>query len=331
MKIYKSLEEFSPPKDGCVLSVGNFDGVHLGHQVILARAREIAQENSLPLVGMTFDPAPVKLLRPDKAPRILTPLEIKIPLLAAQGLDYLVLAGSTLKLLAMSPKEFVAKILVQQLGVRHMVEGQTFNFGQHRSGTIISLQELGQKFDFEVYMVPVFCVSLDSGQVAVSSTVIRQQIATNQFEKARLCLGRDYVLAGKVVRGRGTGQQLGFPTANLELYSSEQATPEDGVFAGYARLGTSSRRAWEQKQIYLSAISIGRCETFADGQWQVEAYLLDYPDDGPGLYGKDIMVSLVEKIRLQQRFSSSQELADAIKADCKSVRQILQNKRNLLS
>jgi len=322
--IYRAMEDFPTPKEGSVLTVGNFDGVHLGHQDIFAQARQLAREYSLPLVGMTFDPAPVRLLFPDRAPSILTPLNIRIKLLAEQGLDQLLIVKTTREFLALEPDEFAERVLVNRLAVRHIVEGPTFNFGSRRAGTMVSLKELAERFGFQVHLTPARTISLDEkAEVTLSSTLVRELVSNGRFNEARQCMGRDYILAGQVVAGMGHGRELGFPTANLKLYDRDQLVPQDGVFAGWVQVGNSPEQAWEEKKRYPAAVSIGRCETFADGQWQIEAYLLDYEPDTPSLRDKHIILSLLERVRPQQRFDSPAELAGAIETDCKKIRGII--------
>ena len=322
--IYRFSKDFPTPKEGSVLTVGNFDGVHLGHQDIFTEARRLAHEYSLPLIGMTFDPAPVRLLFPDRAPSILTPLNIRIKLLAEQGLDQLLIVKTTREFLALEPDEFAERILVGRLTVRHIVEGPTFNFGSRRAGTMVSLEELAERFGFQVHLTPGRTVSLnEKAPVTLSSTLVREMVSNSRFSEARQCMGRDYVLAGRVVAGRGHGRELGFPTANLKLYDRDQLVPRDGVFAGWAQVGNDFNQAWEERKRYPAAISIGRCETFADGRWQIEAYLLDYKPDTPGLLNKHIILSLAERIRPQQRFTTPAELTSAIEMDCKKIRSII--------
>ena len=326
MKLYRSLDEVPETERGCVLTIGNFDGVHLGHKAIISVAGKLAAEKSLPLVGLTFEPPPVKILRPDKAPKILTPLEIKVKLLAESGLDSLIVLESTPSLLQLSPEAFAKEIIVGRLAAEAVVEGQTFGFGQRRAGTMVSLKKLGEQFGFETHMVPACKVDEDeAGQIGVSSSLIRQQILTCQLEKSRRYLGRYYMIAGHVVAGLGRGRRLGFPTANLKLHHPDQLVPEDGVFAGIVRFGASLEAAWEQEQLYAAAVSIGRGQTFGDGLWQIEAFLLDYDSNGYELYDQRLLVSLVERLRPQKRFASSETLIEAIKSDCDSIRKIFQH------
>lgn len=328
MQIYHAVESFPTPPDGCVATIGNFDGVHLGHQAIIAHARSLAQREGLPLVALTFDPSPLKFLRPDKAPRLLTPIELKALLLEDQRVDSLLVIKPTQAFLSLSPEEFARHVLIEKLQARHVVEGQTFGFGQRRSGSMVSLQELGDKFGFGAHLVPSRKIELDGSPVAVSSTLIRQYLATSQFGRAKPCLGRPYILGGRVVAGRQTGRKLGFPTANLQLYQTDQLTPEDGVFAGWACVGSSPQEAWRGRRKYQAAISVGCCETFADGVWQIEAYFLDYAPSSSTdeLYDQHLLLSFVHRLRPQQRFDSPADLTRAIDQDCRAIRQLLLKK-----
>jgi len=325
MKIFTSLDNFPSPPDGCVVTVGNFDGVHRGHQDIFARARSLAQENSLPLIGITFDPSAAKVLRPDNAPRILTPLEIKTQLLAQQGLDQLIVVKTTRKFLDLSPAQFVENILLKRLALRHIVEGPTFGFGNRRLGTTFSLEELATRFGFQAHMVSAFTIILDERKppTALSSTLLRHLVRDSLFPKVKQCLGRDYELAGRVCTGLGRGRELGFPTANLEPYNPDQLVPQDGVYAGFARLGENFEDAWKQEKKYPAAISIGRGETFSDGLWQIEAHLLDYEANPPSLLRHHIIITLIERLRPQKKFNSNGELIQAIENDCQTIRQTL--------
>ena len=192
-----------------------------------------------------------------------------------------------------------------------------------------------QKTAYEIYQCDWssdVCSSDLDCMVAISSSLVRPLVSSGQFKKVRKCLGRDYILFGKVVKGRGWGRKLGFPTVNIELEHGSQIVPEDGVFAGWACFGDNVHSA-RSSRLYSAATSIGHCETFADGKWQIEAFLLGYgtpvkdsygSDVGTGesLVGKSLLLGFTEKIRQQKRFGSVEELAEAIKADCENIRKI---------
>lgn len=324
MEICKGLNNFRKPPNGCVLSVGNFDGVHLGHQAIFRRGKELAREKSLPLVAMTFDPRPVKTLCPEKAPGLLSPLAMKAKLIADQGVDILVVIPATGDLLALSPRQFVEQILVDRFAVACMVEGNTFNFGKGGKGTISDLRQLSRDFAFDLEVVDSYKVNLTGkGLVAINSTLVRKYFAASEFELAKQCLGRYLALGGQLVSGRGKGRELGFPTANLQRYSVEQLVPGDGVFAGFAKLGRSLDDVWDCNKLHQAAISIGRCETFPDGAWQIEAYLLDYDNKADNMYHEHMLLMPIARIRDQKPFDSLDALTAAIEADCRKIQNIL--------
>jgi len=332
MKVYGCLDDFVRSGDGCVVTIGNFDGVHLGHQAIIQRGRRLADEEHLSLVGVTFEPSPARFLRPDSPARILTPISLKKELLNEAGLDELIVIEPTRDFLSLSDEAFVEQVLVKQIGVRHIVEGQTFGFGKRRGGTVVGLKKLAEQYGFKSHTVNAVTKPIEGESlVAISSSLIRPLVGAGQFDKVHKCLDRDYILAGKVVSGRGWGRKIGFPTVNIELENAGQIVPEDGVFAGWASWADSIHDARGAK-VYDAAISIGHCETFSDGKWQIEAFLLDYgvpenyngPDgkaqEAQPLTGKTILLGFVERIRDQRRFSSVEKLAEAIKADCQRVR-----------
>ena len=324
MRIFESITDYTAQAGPAVITIGNFDGVHVGHQSIMAHARELANAESLPLLGVTFNPSAVKILRPELVSHILTPRPLKIRLLAQQGLDSLLIITPDSDFLKLSPEQFVREILIDKLRVRHIVEGQTFNFGRHRKGTMLTLQKFGGKMGFQAHMVSARKIELpDVGSVAVSSTLTRQQVRAGRMLNTRSCLGRSYTLLGKVVPGRHIGREIGFPTANLELDELDQLVPDDGVYAGYARLGDSLELAWDSPHRLPAAISIGRCETFDNGRWQIEAFLLDYKGPTDSLYNKNILLSLVQRVRPQQKFENAQELSAEISNDCQRVREII--------
>jgi riboflavin kinase/FMN adenylyltransferase len=332
MKVHDCLDDFVYSGDGCVVTIGNFDGVHLGHQAIIEYGRRLADAENLSLVGVTFEPSPARFLRPDSPARVLTPIALKKELLSEVGLDELIVIEPTRDFLSLSDEDFVEQVLVKRIGVRHIVEGQTFGFGRRRGGTVVGLKKLAEQFGFKSHIVNAVTRPIEGESlVAISSSLIRPLAGTGQFDKVHKCLGRDYILSGKIVSGRGWGRKIGFPTVNIELENAGQIVPEDGVFAGWASWGAGVHDARCAK-VYDAAISIGHCETFSDGKWQIEAFLLDYgvsenynrPDDKgqepEPLAGKSMLLGFAERIREQRRFGSVEELAEAIKADCQQVR-----------
>ena len=323
MKIIESLDQLNNlGGGGSVLAIGHFDGVHVGHQAIMRQGRALADQHHLPFCVMTFDPAPVKVLRPELAPRILTPTKLKQRLLGDLGVDTLIVIPTSAEFLAQEPEDFVREVVVGRLHARHIVEGGTFGFGRRRSGSVQTLTELGAEHGFAVHSVTSASLELEGFDepVAVSSTFVRQEIAECNFGTVRECLGRYYELPGTVTAAAGRGHRIGFPTANLQLYNDDQLVPQDGVYAGYVRLGRDLHETWASRDYRPAAISIGSCETFADGQWQIEAHILDYEADKDALYEQHLLMGLVRRTRAQTKFDSAEELIARIKRDCEEVR-----------
>jgi len=304
-----NLNDFRKPPSGCVLSVGNFDGVHAGHTAILSRARGLADALHLPLIALTFEPHPLVVVAPDRAPATLTPLDEKVSLLLEAGADQVVVARSEPVLLEKSARAFIAEIVVGRLNARHVVEGRTFGFGAGRRGDVDLLAALGPELGFVVVVVEPVCVALPSREtVQVSSSLIRRLLTEGAVEAAAACLNRTYVLSGQVGRGHGRGKALGFATANLRC--AGQLIPGEGVYAGFGEVEGARRPA---------AISIGRTPTFGDNDVQVEAHLLDCREE---LLGRRLRLGLVARLRDQRRFDSPAALAEQIARDVEAVRKV---------
>ena len=307
MRIYKGLAGIEPPLSGATLTIGNFDGVHRGHQLILAQACLTASRTGGEAVAMTFDPHPLAVLNPSRAPTPLTSIEERIRLMAACGIGCAVVMPCTKDLLSLTAAKFVEQIVVPHFRPKSLVEGATWRFGQRRSGDVEMLAALGRRFGFEVTAVPSMTLEVEPGQdVLVSSSLIRDFIGQHQVERAAACLGRPYALVGRVVPGRQRGAKMGFPTANIEV--GGQLVPPSGVYAGQACLGDRQQPA---------AISIGRAPTFGGEELTVEAYILDF--DGE-LYDRSIRVEFLRWLRPQKAFDSADALREQIDRDVQVVR-----------
>ena len=306
------MRTFTCPSDipedlrGVAASIGNFDGVHRGHQRLLRRARQLADRG--PVVVITFDPPPMAILRPEHAPRRLTPLPEKLRLLEQAGVDAAVVLQTDWQLLRMPPAEFLDHLIVPFLSPRWIVEGPSFAFGQGRSGTMATLRALSPRYGYEACEEPAETLDLgDRGGIAtVSSTLIRQLLSDGRATAASLALGRPYALLGRVVPGRGEGARIGFPTINLGY--CDQHLPADGVYAGRAELDGH----W-----YRAGISIGCRPTFGGQERVVEAFLLDADSD---FYDRMVRLEVVDWLRPQKRLASPAELAAQIEADVEHVR-----------
>ena len=306
------LDSLPPEIHGCVLTIGNFDGMHVGHRRIIDMAVGLAAGRAA-VVAMTFDPPPDLVLRPADAPLRVVPHAVKCRLLLEAGCNYVVTVASSIEMLSMTPDEFARRIIVGAIGPRHMVEGPNFFFGRKRAGNIAALAEIGRREGFEVHVAEPVHMELSDGVCLVSSTLIRRLVAQGRVDDAATCLGRAFALYGRVVRGRGIGRLLEYPTANLQL--GDQVIPADGVYAGYAEVAGSRCAA---------AISVGSAPTFrleAQGQRTVEAYLLNGSGD---LYDQDVALSFTHRLREQRRYGSPEALKAQMAKDVEQVRQLCQ-------
>ncbi|MBI3835965.1 MAG: bifunctional riboflavin kinase/FAD synthetase [Planctomycetes bacterium] len=293
--------------DRCVLTVGNFDGVHLAHQRLIAEALQAAEAFGVPAIALTFDPHPLTIVAPARAPVRLCTLSDKLAWLDFARLDGAVVARSEPQLLSTEPEAFVRDVLVAKFHPTCIIEGPTFGFGRGRKGTPELLRQMGPALDFSVRIVEQVTVDADGETVTVSSSLIRGLVRGGDMSRAALCLGRPYQVTGMVIRGHGRGRKLGFPTANLGKI--EQLIPADGVYSGRANVGDSS---------WPCAVSIGSTPTFgANEARQVEVYLLDFDGD---LYGEELRVEFDQMLRPQQKFASLTELSDQLLRDVQQVR-----------
>lgn len=321
MKIIRDTLEQAGVR-GAVVSIGNFDGLHLGHRRLLDTARRLADERGVPLVVVTFDPHPAMILHPERAPGVLTPTACKEKLLEALGVDRLILITDSLRLLNLSPKDFIDEFLMKHLAPCALVEGPNFTFGYGRSGTTQTLRELGAQRGFEVHEVGFLKVTLpgEGEEKVCSSTAIRRLLQGGQVENAARMLGRNYRLIGRTVPGRGIGRSLGFPTANIQ--PDRQIIPDEGVYAGYAVVADRPEDLCTGGSLRPAAFSIGRAKTFiTEHPLLLEAHLLDGPVGS--LYGKCLAMDFVRRIRSQQRFESPEALKRQIEKDCCEIRSIL--------
>jgi len=321
MKIIRKITQFGQLPERCVLTVGNFDGVHIGHQQIVAVGLQTAAERKSRLAVMTFEPHPVAILHPDRAPGVLTPLEYKAHLLAEAGVDYLIVLKDTAGLLKLSPADFVDKFLVSDIKPAVIAEGDDFNFGAGRAGNIDTLRKMAAENGFELVVVPARLAQLATGQtVRVSSTTIRYMLEAGHTADAAELLGRPYILAERIIPGRGRGKQLGFPTLNLKI--PHQVIPAEGVYAGRVRLGDDLGHTFDAKRSFKAVFSIGQARTFGDEHpLLIEAHLLE--NKIPETSGKWMAMEFVRRIRSQHKFKTPDDLARQIASDCEKAEEIL--------
>ncbi len=314
MKVYQGIEAVDPPLTSSVLTIGNFDGVHRGHQQLLAQSGLFAANTGGPVVVLTFDPHPLSVIAPDRSPKQLCSLEVKIAQLGRAGADVVVVAKSGLELFEREAEDFIDDVIFKRFSPTHIVEGPNFRFGKGRRGTPELLKEQAARRGCEVHTLEPVHLEIDEGErVLVSSSVVRKLLMEGKIKRAALCLGRPYVLEGKVITGKGRGRGLGYPTANLG--ETDQLVPGDGVYAAVARLGVGG------KERYPCALSVGRTPTFDDtGQAprQVEAYLLDFRGN---VYGLHIEIEFRGRLRDQIKFDSTEALIAQMDNDVMRVRE----------
>jgi riboflavin kinase/FMN adenylyltransferase len=309
---WQGLEEVPADWGESVVTIGVFDGVHRGHQRIVARAAELGAERGLPVVAITFDPHPDEVTRPGSHPPFLCSARRRAELLGGLGVDAVCMIPFTLDFSRLDPDEFVRQVLVERLHAAAVVVGEDFTFGHKARGDVPLLAKLGEKYDYTSEGLPLLV--LDG--VTVSSTSIRALLSEGDVTEAAKALGRPHRVEGVVVRGHQRGRQLGFPTANVES-PPHTAIPADGVYAGW--LATLDESGTETNQ-WPAAISIGTNPTF-DGQVRtVEAYALDRTD--LDLYGLHAAIDFAVRLRGTLRFDSIDALVAQMHLDVAQTREI---------
>lgn len=306
MKVVRRVEDWKAG-DGSVVSIGNFDGLHRGHRRILSVAQDHARRLSVPVVAVTFEPHPLTVIAPSRAPKRLTNVAQKLALLGTAGVNVAVVLESTPALLGLEAEAFLRDVVVGRFRPSMIVEGRNFGFGKGRRGDIETLSDLADRFGYSLDIVEPVTVALDGGEPQrVSSSLIRKLVTEGRMEHAAAALGRNYELVGIVERGAGRGRKLGFPTINIR--AAAQLIPAHGVYAG---------RSCVDGTDYRCAVNIGAAPTFESSEPLVEAHLLDFSGD---VYGRELVVALSHRLRGQRRFDSPDELARQIRADVEAVR-----------
>ena len=307
MKQVVGADSLTPPPTGTAVTIGTFDGVHVGHRSLIARTIAEAQEHNLASALVTWDRHPAATLRPDKVPPLLATPERKVELIGESGIEALVVLPFNHELSTWSPERFVDEVLVGRMGARSVFVGHDWRFGHKQSGDVSLLEELGRDRGFDVHGIELEEV----GGAPVSSTRIRKVVADGDMELARLLLGRPFDLQGPVLRGDRRGTELGFPTANIDL-DPQMAHPPRGVYAGRARVND----VW-----YAAAINLGVNPQFggdpATTPLRIEAYLLDYSGD---LYDQVVTVEFHARLRDELTFPSVDDLINQMKLDVEATR-----------
>jgi riboflavin kinase/FMN adenylyltransferase len=302
MRTIRGLESYPPDARPGAVALGAFDGIHLGHRAILGRAVTLARERGLEALACTFDPHPLEVLQPDRAPLPITTLADRLELIAETGIDTAVVVAFTRAIAALEPEAFVRDALAGTLRAREIVVGFNHRFGRGARGDARLLETLGPSLGFRTHVV----APLEVDGVPVSSSEIRAALGRGDLERAARLLGRPYALGGEVVHGAGRGRTLGFPTANVRMDLRLPLAP--GVYACRARVGPAEYRA---------VVNAGVRPTFGETELAVEAHLLDFSGD---LYGQRIHLTFLRRLREERRFPSVEALREQIAADVAAAR-----------
>ncbi|HEN21006.1 MAG TPA: bifunctional riboflavin kinase/FAD synthetase [Desulfobacteraceae bacterium] len=300
------LNEINQPIKNAVVTIGNFDGVHRGHLALFEKVKHIAKTIGGQSVVITFDPHPVKIMRPQSGPPpLITPTVQKLRLINEAGIDNTVCIPFTKQFAEISARDFVRKILLEKIGMKEAVVGYDYTFGHNREGNIQLLREMGAELGFGVNVVePVI-----RGNIIISSTNIRNLVQEGSLSEAKDLLGRDYQICGTVISGKNRGGRLlGFPTANLQIV--DELTPRIGVYAV---------RVLIDDKIYNGLTNIGYDPTFGTGPFSVETHLLDFSQN---LVGKTVRINFIERLRDERPFQSAEELVEQISKDIIRARKI---------
>lgn len=306
MELIRGIHNIKPRHHGCVLTIGNFDGVHLGHQQVLTQLLKQASRLKLPSTVMIFEPQPMEYFAKDNSPARLSRLRDKWTQLKLHQLDRLLCVRFNHHFAQLSADEFISQLLVAKLGVKFLVVGDDFCFGKGREGNFVRLQAAGKKYGFEVINTKTF----DCQGIRISSTAIRDALARDDLNLSALMLGRQYSISGRVSHGRKLGRTIGFPTANIPLQRC--VSPITGVYVVEVR-GLSS----DTQQSARGVANIGYRPTVNGKRQQLEVHIFNF---SANLYGKQLEVSLLHKLRNEQKFATFDALKQQIQLDAEAAR-----------
>lgn len=309
MRVVRGIDSVSDPFGASVVTFGNYDGVHRGHQAILERLRASATEHGAESVVALFDPHPVQVLRPDKDFHQITTLPARLDLLAAQGVDAALIIPFGHQIWSMEAEDFIDGVIGRLLGARQVVLGGDSRFGRGRRGDVAMLTERGRRLGFGVELVPPVLL----GEERISSSAVRHAVLAGDVARAAAMLGRPHVLTGPVVRGDGRGRHIGFPTANLR--PEETLIPMPGVYE--ARLAAFPSETAPAEPARLAVVNVGHRPTFGVRALAIEAHVLDATLD---LYDRRVALSFVSRLRDEQRFDGVDALVAQIARDVQAAR-----------
>ena len=309
MKIYKSYQEFSNIKKQSIVTIGTFDGVHIGHQEIIKKLVQNTKEKNGESVILTFFPHPRIVLQKSNTIKLLNTIDEKIELLQKCGLDNLIIQAFTKEFSRLTALDFVREILVRHLQTKKLIIGYDHRFGRNREGDFKQLREYSETYNFELAEIP----AQDIQDITVSSTKIRNALEEGSIEIANSYLGYHYMLTGKVVRGEALGRQYNYPTINIDIKEPYKLVPKSGVYIIETKINNEP---------YYGIMNIGKRPTLNGKRKTIEVHLLDFDQN---LYGKKIQVGLLKRLRNEQKFDSIEQLFVQIKKDEATARELIKN------
>jgi len=310
MQIINDLNAITKPFKNAVVTTGNFDGVHIGHQALFHEVIERADAIAGTSVAITFDPHPIRVLKQNGHPPLITLLDQKTELIESTGIDVLIVIPFSVEFAALSAREFVADILVKKIGMRAIVVGSDYSFGRNREGNLDLLKQMSREIGFEVILAD--WIQGPAGTDRISSTRVRELVTAGDMDRTRKHLGRYYQIRGQVASGRNRGGRLlGFPTANINL--QDELSPKTGVYAVTVDCHGNQ---------FKGVANIGYSPTFDDHIFTVEVHILDFNRD---IYGEDIRVNFIQRLRAEKKFKGIAELSEQITKDIVHAREILEN------
>ncbi len=308
MKIYQSLNEFKPSKK-TIVTLGTFDGVHLGHNAILDTICNIAKQENLESVLLTFFPHPRLIISNDSEIKMLNTMAEKAMLLEQKGIQNFIIHPFDKLFSELSPREFVEQVLIKQLNIQKIIIGYDHKFGKNRAADFNDLIAFGREFDFEVEEIPAKQVD----EVSVSSTKIRNSLLEGKISLANAYLGYSYMLSGNVVKGNKLGRTIGFPTANIQISENYKLIPKNGAYIVTAIVNNKT---------VFGMLNIGIKPTLGENLMSIEVHLLDFSED---IYGQKMQVNVVERLRGEHKFESLEALKSQLEIDKKTTIQYFQN------
>ena len=311
MEVSRNYEKIQKAKLGSAVTIGTYDGVHLGHRKLISELCKIAHSRDLCSVVLTFEPHPASVVRPESAPVLLTGLEQKLEQLEKTGVELVQIIEFDEKRAEESAEEFVKEVLVETLNAKVVAVGEDFHFGKNREGNVELLEQIGKEENFEIHSLELLGINetLPTSENQISSTAIREALLNGDLEKANMMLGRPYEVRGHVTEGDSRGRELGFPTANIRV-PSERLLPLDGVYAGFYESSDGCK--------YPSAISLGtRPHFYNDGDLLLEVHLIDENLD---LYGDFSKITFEKFLRNQKRFENIDSLIKQLEFDVDDAR-----------